>query len=243
MKRVQHKENHKVFDNIKMLDRSGEFLAYVGKSRMHYYIKNNLAKMIDDNCFQLLFQNKERIDDPYNGSYLKENKCVCCATTKYLTKHHIVPKICLKYIKTELKTKSKNRNTVAMCKDCHHEFERQFDIFKTQYVRDNCKDQYDAIKEEYSLLLSIACKAYAYCYCNIPNWKQAEIYDQLCQLTGNNLIYNQIQEFADNVDKYRNELACVDRLFAENLLKQDIGVVVKLFRNYLLPPMANSFPN
>ena len=44
------------YDNCKMLDKDNNFMAYVDKHKMDWYIKKNLADKIDEKTFKINLQ-------------------------------------------------------------------------------------------------------------------------------------------------------------------------------------------
>lgn len=110
------------YDNCKMINFDGSFMAYVDKKKMDWYIKKNLAIAVDEKTFKLTFEPKgSGVCMEYLKSPLK-NQCVCCGDIDNLTKHHIVPYKFRKQLPLEYKSHS-NYDVVLLCEKCHINYE------------------------------------------------------------------------------------------------------------------------
>jgi hypothetical protein len=115
----------KIYDNIKILTKEGEFLCYVGRSKADFYLTKKLADLIDDTTIQINFIPKGigSLGDPVN-SIPKENICVVCGICEELTRHHIVPYSYKKHLKEECRS-HQSYDIVALCFKCHSTYEKE----------------------------------------------------------------------------------------------------------------------
>lgn len=122
-----------VYDNYKIYHPNGTLLSYVHKKRINWFLKRNLAVLIDEFSIKLLFEpNLEGRD--FHATFKKENTCVKCGTTDNLSKHHIVPYCYIKYI-DDLKFKGRNAySIVLLCRTCHNEYEEIAYELKNEYI-------------------------------------------------------------------------------------------------------------
>lgn len=110
-----------------------KFLSHVDTKRMNWYLDRDLAVMINDKDFKLTFKSK---GDKSRGKYYMlelENKCVVCGCEERLTKHHVVPTQYRKYLPLKYKSKS-SFDVLALCHDCHHDYELEADKLKEELL-------------------------------------------------------------------------------------------------------------
>lgn len=134
---------------------------YIHKTKSAYWIDkhNNIVTKLDDNSsfpsgidyyngeplfkFKLKFKaqlsgnNKSSLknkDEFYADPYYKqvlENKCVCCGTTEYLTKHHVIPYMYRRLFHEKFKGNS-HHDVLPLCYQCHQDYELIADKFKIE---------------------------------------------------------------------------------------------------------------
>jgi hypothetical protein len=131
--------NKKIYGNWKVLAPDGELLNLVLEKRANWYLKRNLAEIVDFKTIKLNFEPKARKKDKYVISE-KENRCVVCGTKELevLTKHHIVPSEYRKEFPVEIKSRNCH-DIVAICRDCHNEYESVY----ADELRKDISEKYD----------------------------------------------------------------------------------------------------
>lgn len=125
-KQLKRPINLKPYDNCEMLSPAGEFMAFVSKKSMKWYVKRDLAIKIDEKTFQLTFEpkgNGNQGDVDYQR-IPRKNKCVVCGEKENLTRHHVVPYCYRKFLPVEYKTRN-SFDLIAICHECHDEYERK----------------------------------------------------------------------------------------------------------------------
>jgi hypothetical protein len=93
-------------------------------ARSDWYLKRNLAKVLDDGTVQLLFEPKGK--GHHNDAFYLEEKetiCVVCGSADRLTKHHCVPYCYRRWFPPEVKTRD-HHDIVLLCDECHRRYER-----------------------------------------------------------------------------------------------------------------------
>ena len=93
----------------------------IKKFRLNF--QANIQKAKDNN-------QKKQFDDQYYQQKL-ENVCVCCGTTEYLTRHHVIPYMYRKYLHGKFKDNN-HHDVLPMCYECHRKYELEADDFKLQ---------------------------------------------------------------------------------------------------------------
>jgi hypothetical protein len=119
------KEDRKVYGNWEVLHPDGELMFRCNDKKANWYLKRNLAQLLGENKIQLMFipQGKGHINEPFYLT-VKQNICVVCATTKFLTKHHTVPHCFRKFFPEQLKSKN-SHDIVLLCRECHNTYETE----------------------------------------------------------------------------------------------------------------------
>jgi len=132
----------KLYGNNKVFAPSGELMFLGSKKKINWYLKNNLADVIEvegkNTHIKLNFVPKD-IGHSKNGLdpyYLakKLNICVVSGSSDgtYLTKHHIIPYCFRKWFPEEYKSRS-SHDIVLITRDLHHQYENKYaDDFKNE---------------------------------------------------------------------------------------------------------------
>lgn len=126
----------KMYESFEMIHPDGYFMSFVSEKRANWYINRGLAIWVGDKKFQLKFNpngsGKGHI--PFYTQKL-ENKCVVCGAEHNLNKHHVVPYVFRSRMPIKYKEKS-NHDVLAICIDCHEEYEQIAMEFKNQLVKE-----------------------------------------------------------------------------------------------------------
>lgn len=137
-----------IYSNCQLLSMDGELLSYIGKRRMEWYLKKEIAVRKSDTAIQLLFKHGGKANQPKLYTEVRANICVVCGGDQKLTKHHIVPYMFKKHF--PLKYKNRTSFDVAiLCVKCHETYERIADAFK-QSLMDQYKVAYNNRPRELS---------------------------------------------------------------------------------------------
>lgn len=127
----------KPYGNHKMLSINNKFLAHVDTKKMNWYLDRELAEMVNEKDFKLLFKSK---GDEDRGEYYKlelKNRCVISGSEENLTKHHVVPYQFRKYFPTKYKSKS-SFDVLCVSQEEHDKYEKFADEYK-----DNLLEKYN----------------------------------------------------------------------------------------------------
>lgn len=126
------KKDRIIYGNFKVISPDEILMFRCDERKAGWYLKRGLAIQIDETTIKLVFQPKGL------GNHNKEfgltemsNQCVCCGTTEYLTRHHVVPHEYRKHFPVELKSHNFH-DVLSMCVICHESYERKADELKRQ---------------------------------------------------------------------------------------------------------------
>lgn len=235
----KHIRTKEIYGNWKILAPDGELLFLTLKKRVDWYLKRNLAKVIDDETIQLTFEPKKRSskDDKYNLS-LKENKCVVCGSEdiELLTRHHIVPYEYRKYFPEEIKSRS-SHDVVPICREHHNQYELIADELKKDILL-----MYDITNDD--KITQCRDKALK-CAKLMLNNKNIPI-NRLEQIRADFILYSGIQDlsekniidFCENNRKTKN----ISHIVVEKLLeKNELEQFVKMWRKHFIDTMRPGF--
>jgi hypothetical protein len=110
-------------ERIEVHSQDGRFLSHTSKKRANWYLKRNLAEIIEGSeNIRLCFVEKEFILDYNNFRESYQDYCVCCGIKENLTKHHVVPQQYFPYLPVEFK-EFNHHDLLTMCRTCHNEYE------------------------------------------------------------------------------------------------------------------------
>lgn len=114
------------FDNCLIQAPDGENLSRCSIKKAKWYLKKNLADVVDNNptTIRLKFEprGREGTKDPLLN-YGKPNLCVVCGSQENLTRHHIVPYCYIKYMEVKYKV-DVVRDIFLLCEQCHGDYEK-----------------------------------------------------------------------------------------------------------------------
>lgn len=106
----------------------GFSMFYCDDKKAKWYLRKNLAEIVDERKIKLLFKPNGPGEDP-SVRLTKNITCVCCNSQTSLTKHHIVPTQYRKQLPLKYK-EHYSYDVVLLCKKCHESYERKADVFK-----------------------------------------------------------------------------------------------------------------
>lgn len=133
-------KDRKIYGNCQVVY-DGILMFRCEKKRADWYLKT-IDKQTGEPIGELISE------DPYTvrlkfkpkglGNHNKEfgltemsNRCVCCGTEEYLTRHHVVPYCYRKFFPLSLKSHNFH-DVLALCVSCHEKYERNADKLKEQ---------------------------------------------------------------------------------------------------------------
>lgn len=126
--------NCPAYDNISMLSKEGQFMAWVPRKKANFYINKGLAFWINDGTkFQLNFVPKGIGASTEFEKIPKSNQCVVCKSEENLTRHHVIPTM---FRKSKLLLKDRSHDVLLLCGDCHVSYEKQADVLKNDIQRE-----------------------------------------------------------------------------------------------------------
>ena len=126
-------KNRKIYGNCQVFSPGGILMFRCDDKKANWYLSKNLADIIKDKPLTIKLKFKPQGLGNHNKKFgLTDmyNKCVCCGSEEYLTRHHVVPYCYRKFF--PLKFKSHNFHDVLLvCVHCHDRYERQADKLKS----------------------------------------------------------------------------------------------------------------
>lgn len=151
-----------IYGNYKVLSPEGKLMFRCQEKKFNWYLKRNLAKIIEDSTIQLLFEPKGLGHQSDYYLKQKDNICVVCGFSDELnlTKHHVVPYCYRKFFPPEYKDHN-HHDILPLCLECHNRYECLASNFKQKIsnkynipINGICsfdKEKYKAIKYASSL--------------------------------------------------------------------------------------------
>jgi hypothetical protein len=127
-------KDRKIYGNCRVLSPEGKLMFRCGMKKVNWYLNRGLADEIENDplTIKLNFEpNGNGYHDSDWGLVEMENICVDCGTDEFLTRHHVVPYSYRKFFPVCLKTHNFH-DVLAMCPDCHDNYERKADILKSE---------------------------------------------------------------------------------------------------------------
>ena len=118
-------KDRKIYGNCQVLSPGGILMFRCDEKKLNWYLKRNLAELIEGEprTIRLLFEPNGLGNHNKNYGLTKmENKCVCCGTTEFLTRHHVVPFCYRQHFPIEIKSHNFH-DVLSMCIDCHENYE------------------------------------------------------------------------------------------------------------------------
>ncbi|XP_062009458.1 protein RRP6-like 3 isoform X1 [Rosa rugosa] len=111
-----------VYHNCRIYANDGRLLCYCDRRKLEWYLRRNLAKLVEDNPpgIMLLFEPKGRPEDEGNDFYIqsKKNMCVGCGERNHYLRYRIIPSCYRMHFPEHLKS-HRSHDIVLLCVDCH----------------------------------------------------------------------------------------------------------------------------
>lgn len=111
-----------VYHNCRIYANDGRLLCYCDKRKLEWYLRRDLAKLVDDDALaiMLLFEPKGRPEDEGNDFYVqsKKNICVGCGEGSHYLRYRIIPSCYRMHFPEHLKS-HRSHDIVLLCVDCH----------------------------------------------------------------------------------------------------------------------------
>ncbi|KAK2649749.1 hypothetical protein Ddye_017238 [Dipteronia dyeriana] len=124
-----------VYHNCRIYANDGRLLCYCDQRKLEWYIRRDLAKLIDDNppAIMLLFEPKGRPEDEGNDFYIqsKKNICVGCGEGNHYLRYRIIPSCYRMHFSEHLKS-HRSHDIVLLCVDCHEVAHAAAEKYKKQ---------------------------------------------------------------------------------------------------------------
>lgn len=138
------------YDNYKIFHPDGTLMCFCSRKKANWYIKHNLAEVIEDNEFkiQLKFMPKG-YGDPLEILVGRSNACVVTNTTELLTKHHIIPTQYRQHFHASYKDKN-SCDLAILCRKEHDIYEDKANDFKILLYNDYIDNNYKNINQAWS---------------------------------------------------------------------------------------------
>ena len=142
-------------ENWKVYHPSGRHMFTCGKKKAYWYLKRNLAELIDGKrSIKLTFIPKGNgfEDDEEFGRSIRVVQCVVTGVSDSLQRHHIVPYCYRTYFPEEYKSKN-HHDVVLMNFEIHSEYEQKANKFKDEVARIYNVKTIGELNSEYTLKL------------------------------------------------------------------------------------------
>ena len=127
-------KDRKIYGNCQVLSPEGILMFRCDEKKANWYLKRNLGETVNHSPLIVKLNFRPRGLGNHNKKFgLAEmgNKCVCCGTEDYLTRHHVVPYCYRKHFPLQLKSHNFH-DVLSLCVNCHEIYERKADELKTQ---------------------------------------------------------------------------------------------------------------
>ncbi|XP_043688874.1 protein RRP6-like 3 isoform X2 [Telopea speciosissima] len=124
-----------VYHNCRIHASDGRLLCYCDRRKLEWYIRRDLAKLIDNDppAIMLLFEPKGRPEDEGNDFYIqsKKNICVGCGERNHYLRYRIIPSCYRIHFPEHLKS-HRSHDIVLLCVDCHEVAHSAAEKYKRQ---------------------------------------------------------------------------------------------------------------
>ncbi|XP_010276114.1 PREDICTED: protein RRP6-like 3 isoform X2 [Nelumbo nucifera] len=124
-----------VYHNCRIYASDGRLLCYCDRRKLEWYLRRDLAKLIDDDplAIMLLFEPKGRPEDEGNDFYIqsKKNICVGCGEGNHYLRYRIIPSCYRMHFPEHLKS-HRSHDIVLLCVDCHEVAHSAAEKYKKQ---------------------------------------------------------------------------------------------------------------
>jgi cation-transporting P-type ATPase D len=127
-----------VYENCRMLSKSGEMLCFTDKKRLLWYIRKGLAVEVEPGkeplTVQLTFEHRD--DDQRAGAHefyssKRSNTCVACGAGKHYLRYRVVP-ICYRKALPEKFKSHRSHDVLLLCIGCHEIAQRASEKMKRE---------------------------------------------------------------------------------------------------------------
>eukprot|EP01084_Bolivina_argentea_P119183 211345_1 len=220
-RKVNHKQKHKThfFDNCKLLKPNGSLLFYCSVKSMQWYLRKELAQVVDDKTVKLKFEPKiknEESLDHYKTTRI--NQCFVCGKKGSLCQYDVVPKQYRSCMDMKYRNKGwRLHDYIPLCTFCHPiALKMQSILVEELCEKYSDKVPYYRIKKgntQHNLLCKAqrAAKALQKQNSNIPIKRKIELLQILCDYFGlkYNIIYCQ-DEKKNEIDSFDELITIVD---------------------------------
>ena len=128
----------KVYENCKMLSKSGDLLCFTDRKRLLWYIRKGLAEEVDPGneglTVKLLFDHKD--DDQRAGTHefyssKRTNTCVACGSGKHYLRYRVVPVCYRRALPSKFKS-HRSHDVLLLCVGCHEIAQRASEQMKRE---------------------------------------------------------------------------------------------------------------
>lgn len=233
----------KLYDNLEILCPDGNLLGHCNVDKFKWYIKRDLAVQLSEKTLQLKFIPKEWDGKVPNNLTEKKNICVNCGTKEELTKHHVIPRVYIKYFPLEIKSNN-SHDVVLLCADCHSDYELEATKLKKELAI-----KYDAPlnvqKKDSALTKAYSCLVHLLNYQHRQEWKQTNLILNMMFTVNKYLPDAKFND--DDLHLLRNRVAEINRIsHGKKVLDQitDYQEFVEMWRNHFIDTMDPQFmPN
>jgi cation-transporting P-type ATPase D len=127
-----------VYENCRMLSKSGTMLCFTDKKRLLWYIRKGLAEEVDPGkeplTVRLTFDHKD--DDQRAGAHefyssKRSNTCVACGSGKHYLRYRVVP-VCYRRALPEKFKSHRSHDVLLLCVGCHEVAQRAAEQMKRE---------------------------------------------------------------------------------------------------------------
>ena len=124
-----------IYESFSMFHPDGTLMCHCNEKKAKWYVSRGLADWTGEKQFKLRFepQGHGKSDSPYYTQSL-ENQCVVCGAKENLNKHHVMPYVFRSRLPVAYK-ESNHHDIVAICVDCHEEYEGVATQYKAQLAQ------------------------------------------------------------------------------------------------------------
>lgn len=233
-------KDRKIYGNYKVLSPEGILMFRCNEKKINWYLNRNLADIVENEIqtIKLKFKpnglgNHER----EYGLFELENRCVCCGSFNYLTRHHVVPSCYRKYFPIEIKSHNFH-DVVSLCTTCHGKYEECAFSLKKE-LAEIFDSPINGIMSEDSPMIKAKRLAHSLSdTTNIPTKRIHEIKSQIKSILGikrlsRSRISNLINSRFRKCEKTHGEIV-VSRIGS-------INEFIKMWRNHFLSTMDCKF--
>lgn len=124
-KRRQYVTRRSLYDNCLVLSPEGEMMFRCRRGRFDWYLSNTHCEKVGDDPPTLRLKFEPRgpgyIGDPYHLQE-RDSRCVVCGETRYLTRHHVLPKLFRRHYPMSYVRRC-GHDVLPICTECHDRYE------------------------------------------------------------------------------------------------------------------------